>query len=186
MRRATEEAARRIERELGCVVELAHPPMANPGAMFEALVALDTDREGLRAMAQQQGVTLTGWLARLLARDWTGDEFKRALTERKRIVNTVWRFMERFDFLLTPTTASPAFPIDLEGPTHIAGQAVDTVAWLPFSSLANLTGLPAASVPAGFTDDGLPIGLQIMGRHLDDRGVLALSAVVVALYPMVG
>ena len=184
VRRATEEAARRIERELGCVVELAEPPTGNPGAMFETLVALDTDREGLRRMAAQQGITLTGWLARLLARDWTGDEFTHALMERKRIVNAVWRFMERYDFLLTPTTASAAFPIDLEGPTHIAGQAVDTVAWLPFSSLANLTGLPAASVPVGFTAEGLPIGLQIMGRHLDDRGVLALSAVVEAMYPM--
>ena len=98
--------------------------------------------------------------------------------QRKRIVNALWRFMERFDFLITPTTFSAAFPIDLDGPTHIDGQPVSTVAWLPFSSLANLTGLPAASVPAGFTDEGLPVGLQIMGRHLDDRGVLALAAVV--------
>ena len=186
VRQATLDSALRIERELGCVVEFTHPATGNPGAMFETLVALDTDRVGLRRMAEQQGVTLTGWLARLLARDWTGDEFTHALMERKRIVNTVWRFMERFDFLLTPTTASAAFPIDLEGPTHIAGQAVDTVAWLPFSSIANLTGLPAASVPVGFTAEGLPIGLQIMGRHLDDRGVLALAAVVEGLYPMQG
>lgn len=117
-------------------------------------------------------------------RTWTGDEFTHALMQRKRVVNAMWRFMERFDFLVTPTTASAAFPIDLDGPTHIDGQAVSTVAWLPFSSLANLTGLPAASVPAGFTDDGLPVGLQIMGRHLDDRGVLALSEVVEALVPM--
>ena len=46
--------------------ELAHPATGNPGAMFETLVALDTDRAGLRRMAEQQGVTLTGWLARLL------------------------------------------------------------------------------------------------------------------------
>lgn len=182
VRQATLDAARRIEHELGCVVELAEPAIGNPGAMFETLVALDTDRAGLRAMAAQQGVTLTGWLARLLAREWTGDQFTHALMERKRIVNSVWRFMEGYDFLLTPTTASAAFPIDLEGPTHIAGQAVDTVAWLPFSSIANLTGLPAASVPAGFTAEGLPIGLQIMGRHLDDRGVLALAAVVESLF----
>ncbi len=184
VRHATLAAARRIEHELGCGVELANPATGNPGAMFETLVALDTDRAGLRRMAAEQGVTLTGWLARLLARDWSGDEFTHALMERKRIVNTVWRFMEAYDFLLTPTTASAAFSVDLEGPTHIAGQAVDTVAWLPFSSIANLTGLPAASVPVGFTAEGLPIGLQIMGRHLDDRGVLALAAVVEGLYPM--
>lgn len=181
---ATLEAAQRLAQALGCTVELVHPPIDNPAAMFETLVALDTDRQGLRAMAAEQGVTLTGWLARLVARDWTGEEFTRATMQRKRIVNATWRFMQSYDFLLTPTTASPAFAIDLEGPTHIAGQAVSSVAWLPFSSLANLTGMPAASVPVGFTQDGLPIGLQIMGRHLDDRGVLALSAVVESLYPM--
>ena len=119
-----------------------------------------------------------------MTRAWTGDEFTHALMQRKRIVNAVWRFMEQVDFLITPTTASAAFPMDLDGPTHIDGQAVSTVAWLPFSSLANLTGLPAASVPAGFSVDGLPVGLQIMGRHLDDRGVLALSAVFEALVPL--
>ena len=183
VRQATEEAARRIGRALGCTVEAADPGTGNPAAMFEALVALDTDRQGLRALAAQQGVTLTGWLARLLAREWSGDEFSRALMERKRIVNAVWRFMDRFDFLITPTTACAAFDLELEGPTHIAGEAVNTVAWLPYSSLANLTGLPAASVPAGFTADGLPVGLQIMGRQFDDRGVLALSALVETLVP---
>jgi aspartyl-tRNA(Asn)/glutamyl-tRNA(Gln) amidotransferase subunit A len=184
VRKATLDAAQCVARTLGCQVDLAHPQFDNPAAMFETLVALDTDRKGLRDMAAERGITLTGWLARLLAREWTGDEFTHAIIERKRIVNATWRFMQRYDFLLTPTTASPAFGIDLEGPTHIAGQAVNSVAWLPFSSLANLTGLPAASVPAGFTKERLPIGLQIMGRHLDDRGVLALSAVVESLYPM--
>lgn len=51
-------------------------------------------------------------------------------------------------------------------------------------TLVNLTGLPAASVPVGFTAEGLPIELRIMGRHLDDRGVLALAAVAESLYPM--
>jgi aspartyl-tRNA(Asn)/glutamyl-tRNA(Gln) amidotransferase subunit A len=185
VRTATEAAARRIERELGCSVELACPTVDNPAPMFEALVALDTDREGLRNMAQRQGIALTGWLARLVAQPWSGEQFTRAIIERKRIVNAVWRFMEGFDFLLTPTTACAAFAIDLEGPALIDGQAVDSVAWLAFSSLANLTGLPAASVPVAFTAEGLPVGLQIMGRHLDDRGVLALAAAVESLFPMV-
>ena len=105
------------------------------------------------------------------------------MIERKRIVNLSWRFMARYDFLLTPTTAAPAFPIDLAGPERIAGQGVEPTAWIAFSALANLTGLPAASVPIGCTADGRPIGLQIMGRHLDDRGVLALASVVESLYP---
>lgn len=184
IRRATEQAAQRIAQTYGCAVEQAHPGIADPGEMFETLVALDTDRAGLRRMAAEQGVTPTGWLARLLARDWSGDAFTQAVFDRKRVVNAVWRFMEKHDFLLTPTTASCAFAIDIEGPTHINGQPVSSVAWLPFSSIANLTGLPAASVPIGCTPQGLPVGLQIMGRHLDDRGVLALSQAVEALYPM--
>jgi len=55
---------------------------------------------------------------------------------------------------------------------------------LAFSALGNFTGLPAASVPVGQTRAGLPIGLQIMGRHLDDIGVLALSTVCESLFPM--
>ena len=184
VRAAIEQGVHRMALALDCTAEQAHPGIGNPGAMFETLVALDTDRAGLRRMAAEQGVELTGWLARLLARAWSGDEFSNALMARKRVVNAVWRYMETHDFLITPTAGCAAFDLELEGPTHINGQAVDSVAWLPFSSMANLTGLPAASVPIGFTQAGLPIGLQIMGRHLDDRGVLALSAAVEKLFPL--
>ena len=182
VRAAVELAAQRLGTLLGGV-EAAHPAIGNTQTMFETLVAMDTDRAGMKSLAQRQGVTLTGWLAQLLDRAWTADEFSAALIERKRIVNLSWRFMERHDFLLTPTTAAPAFAVDLAGPERIAGQSVEPTAWIAFSALANLTGLPAASVPIGCTADGRPIGLQIMGRHLDDRGVLALASVVESLYP---
>jgi aspartyl-tRNA(Asn)/glutamyl-tRNA(Gln) amidotransferase subunit A len=184
VRAATQRAAERIAQVLGCKLENAHPGIAPTQPMFETLVALDTDREGLRIMAAEQGVKLGGWLGSLVERAWTADEFTRAIVERKRIVNAVWRFMEQYDFLLTPTTAAPAFALDVDGPDEIDGKPVKRTDWLVFSAIANLTGLPAASVPIGFTQDGRPIGLQIMGKHLDDRGVLALSAVVESLYPM--
>ena len=183
VREAVERAALRLKAVLDLPVQCAHPPIGNTQAMFETLVALDTDRAGLRAMAARQGIELTGWLASLCERAWTADEFSAALMERKRLVNLTWRFMEGVDFLLTPTTAAPAFPIGLDGPPEIDGHPVPPTAWIAFSALANLTGLPAASVPIGFTRDGRPIGLQIMGRHLDDRGVLALAAVVEQLFP---
>jgi aspartyl-tRNA(Asn)/glutamyl-tRNA(Gln) amidotransferase subunit A len=183
VRAAVETATLRIGEALGVAVQGRHPVIGDTQAMFETLVALDTDRAGLKAMAQQQGVELTGWLASLVHRPWSGDEFSAALMDRKRIVNTTWRFFEDTDFLLTPTTAAPAFAIDQAGPATIDGRAVAPTAWIAFSALANLTGLPAASVPIGFTADHRPIGLQILGRHLDDRGVLALAAVVETLYP---
>jgi aspartyl-tRNA(Asn)/glutamyl-tRNA(Gln) amidotransferase subunit A len=183
VRAAVEAAALRIAEALGTVAQRTYPEIGDTQAMFETLVALDTDRAGLRALARRQGVELTGWLAALVAREWSGDEFSAALMERKRIVNTTWRFFEEVDFLLTPTTAAPAFVVDQPGPATIDGHAVAPTAWIAFSALANLTGLPAASVPIGFTGDGRPIGLQVLGRHLDDRGVLALAAVLERLYP---
>jgi aspartyl-tRNA(Asn)/glutamyl-tRNA(Gln) amidotransferase subunit A len=181
---AVETAAMHLKSAgFGLVVERDHPSIGNTQTMFETLVALDTDRVGLKAMAAAQCVSLTGWLSSLVGRAWSADEFTAALIERKRIVNATWRFMSRYDYLLTPTTAAAAFAIDLDGPSRIADQEVPSTAWISFSALANLTGAPAASVPIGFTRDGRPIGLQIMGRHLDDRGVLALASVVESLYP---
>jgi aspartyl-tRNA(Asn)/glutamyl-tRNA(Gln) amidotransferase subunit A len=183
VREATAAAARRLAAALGASLEDAHPGVGDIGAAFETIVALDTDRAGLRRMAREQGVVLEGWLGRLLERAWTADEFGDALMQRKRVVNRTWRFMEQHDFLLTPTAGSAAFGLGLEGPAEIDGVAVAGTAWLAFSALGNFTGLPAASVPVGRTREGLPIGLQIMGRHLDDVGVLALAAVVESLYP---
>jgi aspartyl-tRNA(Asn)/glutamyl-tRNA(Gln) amidotransferase subunit A len=183
VRAAVEEAAQRLCGHIGAVVEHCHPVIGNTQPTFETLVALDTDRAGLKALARRRGVSLTGWLAQIVERNWTGDEFSAALIERKRIANLTWRFFERFDFLLTPTTAAAAFAADLAGPERIDGRVVEPSAWIAFSALANLTGLPAASVPIGFTADGRPIGLQIMGRHLDDRGVLALASAVESLFP---
>ncbi len=183
VREAVEAAAIQLGNCLGMPVARKHPQIGDTQAMFETLVAMDTDRAGLKSMAKDQGVVLTGWLAQLIEREWTADEFTDALMARKRIVNTTWRFFQDVDFLLTPTTAAPAFAIDLDGPRTINGRSVAPTAWIAFSALANLTGLPAASVPIGFTADGRPIGLQILGRHLDDRGVLALAAALESLFP---
>ena len=86
-------------------------------------------------------------------------------------------FFAEYDLLLCPTTAVPAFPIE-QPPTSIAGRAVERTNWgfIPFTPAFNLTGNPAASVPCGFSADGLPIGFQIVGRLQDELTVLAASA----------
>jgi Asp-tRNA(Asn)/Glu-tRNA(Gln) amidotransferase A subunit family amidase len=85
-------------------------------------------------------------------------------------------FFETYDLLLTPTIACPPFAVGLDNPTQIAGKSAEAYAWIPFTYPFNLTGQPASSVPCGFTKDGLPIGLQIVGRRFDDVTVLRASA----------
>ncbi len=85
-------------------------------------------------------------------------------------------FFEKYDLLLTPTVACPAFPVGLDSPTEIAGAPVGPYSWTPFTFPFNLTGQPAASVPCGFTTSGLPVGLQIIGRRFDDVTVLRAAA----------
>ena len=83
-------------------------------------------------------------------------------------------FMETYDFLVTPQVATPAFNVGQVTPLDDDGRA--WMAWSPFTYPFNLTQQPAASVPCGFTKDGLPVGLQIVGRMFDDEGVLNASA----------
>ena len=68
-------------------------------------------------------------------------------------------------------------------PREIAGQEVSVLGWMPFTYPFNLTGQPAVSVPAGWTEDGLPVGLQIVGRRHADRTVLAAAAAYEAACP---
>lgn len=177
-----EGAARTLASEAGAELEIASPAVGDLTAAFIALVALDTDRLGLRRMAPD-GYRFTPMLQNLLERNWTADDFTAAILERKRVNNVVWRFMERYDLFLTPGASTAAFPIDSEGPSMIAGRAIPPGGWTPFSFLANFTGQPAASVPAGFTRSGLPAALQIIGRHQDDMGVLRAAAALERAMP---
>lgn len=75
------------------------------------------------------------------------------------------------------------FPVHMQGPERVGGHYVRPEQWLAFTFPINLTGQPAASVPAGWIADGLPAGLQIVGRHLDDAMVLRASAAYEAAHP---
>ena len=83
---------------------------------------------------------------------------------------------EKYDILLTPTMAVTAFPLG-EFPTTIAGKDVNPrLGYLPFTPPFNLTGQPAASIPCGFSEEGLPVGLHIIGRKNEETTVLHVSA----------
>ena len=84
--------------------------------------------------------------------------------------------MQTYEYLLLPTVQVPPFSVDKAYPTEINGQAMNTyVDWMMTCAYITVTGLPAISVPCGFTDDGLPIGLQIVGRPYADFEVLQLA-----------
>jgi aspartyl-tRNA(Asn)/glutamyl-tRNA(Gln) amidotransferase subunit A len=84
--------------------------------------------------------------------------------------------METYDLILTPTLPCTAFPVGFDHPGTVAGKPTTYLGWTPFTYPFNLTGQPAATVPCGFDANGLPIGLQIVGRWRDDVTVLRAAA----------
>ena len=97
-----------------------------------------------------------------------GVDFANALSARHDFWEQVRRIYERFDLLLCPTLAVPPFAVGQDDADPIGGELLGPLQWTRFTYPFNLTGQPAASVPAGWTKSGLPIGLQIVGdRHAD-------------------
>lgn len=186
VRRVVGEAVRVFESDLGCIVEEAHPGWEDPAEAFWSLVAMESDLVGMRAMVAGRRHEISPHLLGLLDRNWTAEDFTNANMVRKAVANRMWRFMQRYDLLLTPTLAVPPFPVHMQGPEVIEGRMVRSADWLCFTFPMNLTGQPAASVPAGFTADGLPVGLQITGRHLADASVIGAAAAFEAARPWTG
>ncbi len=181
VRRIVSSAVRVFERDLGCVVEEANPGWEDPLAAFFALMIAETDLKGMREMARTY--KLSGHLHDALMTPWTAEDLTNANMVRKGVVRRMAQFMSSYELLLTPTLAVPPFPIHMQGPEKIDGRYVRTAEFLAFTFPINLTGQPAATVPAGWTAEGLPVGLQIVGRHLDDPAVLAASAAYEAAAP---
>ena len=177
------KAVKIFERDLGCIVEEASPGWENPYPAFWALLAGESDLKGMREMEKRLGDKMTPHLRDFLKTEWTAEQLTDAMVARKAVNNKMWRFMRKYDLLLTPTLAVPPFEVGIQGPTMIDGREVEPFEWLHFTFPLNFTGQPAASVPAGWTEDGLPIGLQIVGRHLDDALVLRASACFEAAQP---
>ncbi len=183
VRRVVHEAVRVFERDLGCIVEEAHPGWDDPYAAFWGVVAAESDLKGLREITAKHGAKMTPHIVDFINRPWTAEELTSANVVRKAVANKMWRFMRDYDILLTPTLAVPPFALHIQGLEKIEGRMVAPFQWLAFTFPMNLTGNPAASVPAGFTGDGLPVGLQIVGKHLADATVLRAAAAFEAARP---
>ena len=106
----------------------------------------------------------------------TGTDLARAEEQHTKLYERMVAFFERYDVLLAPTTQVLPFPVELEYPTEIGGVPQDNyLEWMRSCTIISATGCPALSVPGGFTDDGLPVGLQIIGAPRADRRVLEVG-----------
>jgi amidase len=103
-------------------------------------------------------------------------DMARAEEKRTRLYERAVRFFEKYDFLVLPATSVPPFPVEQEYVTEINGVKLKTyIDWFAICYAISVTGFPAVSVPAGFTDRGLPVGLQIVGGPRQDRAVLQIA-----------
>ncbi len=100
-----------------------------------------------------------------------------AYRRRSEIWDNVRKFFERYDFLLLPTTPIPPFKAETKYPTEIAGKPMEYyLDWGMLTYAITLTGLPAISVPCGWTANGLPVGLQIVGPHHGEAALFKVAA----------
>jgi aspartyl-tRNA(Asn)/glutamyl-tRNA(Gln) amidotransferase subunit A len=110
-------------------------------------------------------------------------DLAQALQQRNGYYTGMREFMQDYDLLLTPTMPCTAFTAGLDEPDGWQRSTLAPLDWTPFTFPFNLTGQPAATVPCGFDADGLPIGLQIVGRWRDDQTVLRAAAAFEAARP---
>jgi aspartyl-tRNA(Asn)/glutamyl-tRNA(Gln) amidotransferase subunit A len=169
--------------ELGCQVEEVNPGFDNPGELFQYFFyvnigAMLQDYPGYERQIDPQ---LLANIAEV--KGVSGQDYARVMQRRGAIYEKIRRLFVTYDLLLCPTVAVPPFEVGIEGPTRITGQTVDRRVWIAMTPLFNLTGQPAATVPCGFSDEGLPIGLQIVGRRFDEATVLRASATFEAIRP---
>ena len=179
------EAAVEVFAGLGAHVEEVDPDIEDPTPAFwvhwstgaahllRSFTAEQIEKiePGLVAIAKQGAeVPLMDYLA--------------AVTARRELGVRMNAFHQTYDLLLTPTVATTAFPVGLVVPEHMKDET--WAAWTPFTYPFNMTRQPAASVPCGFTDDGLPVGLHIVGPMHGDALVLRASRAFEMAQPWTG
>ena len=178
VKRICESAAKEFA-VLGAKVEEAHPGFDNPevhvGTIFGAHAL-----EGLSVLGPVETVMdkVTQLTAAMLfvSGELKATDYARALLAKHELSVKVGRFLQTYDLLLTPTLPSPPLPVDYDDP-------IGFLKWVAFTFPFNLTGQPAASVPAGFTRAGLPVGLQIVGRPYDEATVFRAAAAFEEAHP---
>ena len=169
-------AAARFQ-ELGCHVEEAHPGLPDPWDIADTIWAASfagVFKDNLNEVRDLLDGGLVAVIER--GRGVTGAELATEYARRNEYYHGWREFMKSYDLFLSPTLPVTAFSAGDDHPGDIAGHPTSYLGWTAFTYPFNVTGQPAATVPAGFAGDGLPVGLQIVGRWRDDAGVLRASA----------
>jgi amidase len=174
---AVVEAQRSTFAALGCVVEEAEPDLRDADEIFATLRAwkfelglgelLDTHRDQLKDTVI--------WNIEA-GRRLSGAEVGRAMRLQGELIERVREFFTHYDALVLPVSQVPPFPIEQPYVTEINGVLMSNyIEWMRSCYYITVTGHPAISLPAGFTPEGLPVGLQIVGRYRDEFGLLQLA-----------
>ncbi len=169
--RLTEAAAHRF-LDLGCYVEEATPGFPDPIWSADQHLTAGAANRAWDKLPEWRDRMDPGFVAtaEIMAQRTLFDS-ARARLQRLQVADTMGRFFQRYDLLLTPTMPEPAFGLDRsERPYQ------PSIGWSPFTYPFNLTGEPAATVPCGWTSDGLPVGLQIVGPRFAEGRVFRAAA----------
>jgi aspartyl-tRNA(Asn)/glutamyl-tRNA(Gln) amidotransferase subunit A len=176
------ETAARLFEELGCSVELVETVFDDPIELWMAEFYAGVGTRLKKTLTEQREL-IDPAVAAVLdnALDQTIDQYYERVFQRYAFREKVRQFFERFDLLLTPTTPTVAFDLGRDVPQELESDNI--VSWVAYTYPFNLCGLPAASIPCGFTQAGLPVGLHIVAKALCETDIFGAAAAFEAAHP---
>jgi amidase len=168
---------RRVFDDIGCIVEEGHPDFSGADEIFKVWRAWKFELNFGELLKKHRHLMKDTVIWNIEeGQKLTGPQIGRAEVVRTELYHRVRKFMETYEFLICPVTQVTAFDIKQPWVQEIDGVKMNTyIDWMKSCYFITVTGLPAISVPCGFTPQGLPVGIQIVGRHNDDLGVLQLA-----------
>ncbi len=174
--------AAQMFEQMGWSVEKAKIKMKKPELAFNTLVTAGFAYDiNLKKHRDILDINLIKIIEAGLS--YSGNDLKRAEFQREKMYNVVSKYFKNYDILITPSIPCPAFVHGIMFPPKINNKAMSPNAWTSFTFPFNMTGNPAASIPCGWTKDGLPIGMQIIGQRFDDITVLQVSKAFEEMQP---
>ncbi len=166
---------------LGCIVEHAQPDYPLD-AVWQAALRLRGWQQGNTLLAYYNDPAKRGLLKPEaiyeveMGRGQSAFDISAASVVRTEWYQAVRQFLERYDYFIIPTAQLFAFDVDLDWPREIAGRKMDTYhEWMKAALLVTMSGCPALAAPAGFSENGLPIGIQIIGPNRSELGCLQIA-----------